>query len=338
MKTAKKQIFVHIGMPKSASTYLQTQFFPFLDNMYYVGSNKYSSDPVMQLLQQIGLYRLGKLEVFEYNEIKSKIHNFLSVIKEQNIVLSLEGLAGSRVTDKNIDNFSIFKTCLKNIFHQAKIIFITRRQDTFFESLYTQRLKKGYYYDINTFINYRNKVFCKKKSVENDMYFDIGNNNIDVFSCNYFDIYNHYAKNFGESNILVVPFELLIEDKQLFLKTISAFMGSSLLKEQLNISISKLNVNASYSKYSSQLAKMMNCIGVNMLKIILPHPKLLKKFMQYKTNGLIMFDKLLIKKGLYVKPRWLSQDMRAEILKIHRRSNKCLNDKVKFDLSKYGYF
>ena len=77
------QIYIHIGYPKTGSTYLQEKVFNKLDDFYYMGKN--FSDTISLILREISL-----LSNDEYNSKKTELieifKNYVKTIDKSKLI------------------------------------------------------------------------------------------------------------------------------------------------------------------------------------------------------------------------------------------------------------
>lgn len=117
------EIIVHIGLHKTASTFLQTQFFPFLDNAEYLNLTGTFND-------------IGKMN-----------------LQEKNLVISNEAFSGLPWNEKWqrglkndyswIETFELSVRNLKILFPEATIVIVFRQHGDLLVSLYKQYIQQG---------------------------------------------------------------------------------------------------------------------------------------------------------------------------------------------------
>lgn len=112
-----KQVFFHIGLGKTASTYLQYKFFPKLRGIYYIQRTKYKKSPRI---------------------IARKNHHKFLVSREFD-----------RQMERETKWFAGF-------YPHAKIIIILRQQDQWIASQYRRYIKNGGFLPFNQFIDLQN--------------------------------------------------------------------------------------------------------------------------------------------------------------------------------------
>ena len=259
-------------------------------------------------------------------------------------MFSWESLIGSSFT--NFHNHFLFADAIKHICPSAKIVFVIRKQADYVHSQYMQAIHMGSAFSINYFINYSNGSFGNytpspwKKA------------NLDIRILNYMNFVNTYIERFGKENILVLPFELLRGNKELFIKKLEQFTGgNAALDAYQKTSIVR---NKSYSLIAYYIAILVN--GINdpctpsffrLTKKVLS--KTFKRLMfqgssakknQEKKSSLKLRDFLQngLDKLIYIKADLLTPKQRQEILSLHRESNMQLNELFNLNLEKFGYY
>jgi hypothetical protein len=304
------ECYFHIGIPKSGTSFLQKNFFPLLD-LAYMGKHYDSSIDSKRNDREYGeLFRilLSRQAYGDNRLLYASI--WKKTEKYKKILYSNEELIGNyRINFLN--NYQIAYH-LKEIYKNPKLIFVIRRQDDFIESLYRQAIRNGYPYSLKTFINYKKGNFKP---------YHIGNKGvIDLQAIDYNIIYDFYEKHFGKENILILPYELMKNDQEKFLKKITYFLNVDYKKPIFNENTNRRD------RYP--LLVTMRIIN----KII---PKKIQnrindifflKYFGYILNE-IPYDKSIINKNL-----------KNKIKSYYRESNKSLSEKIGLNLQSYDYY
>ena len=149
----QKQIYIHAGLHKTASTFLQHKIFPKLDSkrIYFVKRE----DPMSATIHQ---YVLTENEE-EAGQLFTHIVDWLRQVPQQKILISSESYAGDPY--ENYSNFQSVNQRLLKIFPGAEIILVLRNQIDWILSLYKQAAR-GYFLMLDEFLNYRNGEFQEK--------------------------------------------------------------------------------------------------------------------------------------------------------------------------------
>jgi len=352
MSSDLKKIYIHVGLPKTGSTFLRNNFFAELNNVaLFTAVKKNDSNPISGMMFELGQLQMKygrKIEEAEFPDpeyYKKKINQYFQSIADENILISwssfLCSMGGARDDFKSIIPVSNF---LKRVFSEARIIMIIRRQDTYIESNYSQVLKKSSYAgDFDSFV----RINCLNDNDQRELF-------INPSLCNYLHFYNTYCTHFGRNNILIIPFEKLVYDQKNFIEDIVQFM------QVKSVAIDKPPENLGYSGQSMKLSRIYNKFrkySKHKAERILDKPiqkyldtkstTIKVKFIQIVIGKLKQFqiraylekwDKFLKKLGLYSKPSLLTKTLRDKIMNTCSASNKELSDKLHLQLTKYGYY
>ena len=314
-----KNLIIHVGLPKTGTSFLQSKIFPNLEKIYHSGNgdpNVYST-PLACLMNLNHIYRKKNLS-FDFVSEKNKINNFIQNLDCEKILFSSEGLTGSNRYDclNNIFNTNI----LKMIFPEAKIIFMFRNQSNWLESIYNQRvIKEKKNIKINNYLGYKNSTFVKGKYLH-----------IEAF--NWLNIYENYVKNFESENVLALPYELMKEDMNLFL---SKFYEFSEIEPYHPKVIEDVNPKENVFIAEVNLLLRFYLNSIEYIKV-----DKIKKIIRQNDKG---FKKLLEKIKIFnlkidYSKEILTLEQREKILKIHEESNKKLSELINIDLGQYGYY
>lgn len=128
------KLFIHLGMNRTGTTFLQTQVFPLLDKVNYVPlylENRYTRNPFL-------------INVKPDEKTLISNENFSVFLKYTFIDQDHVYYAPSRVILQR----------LKQVFPDASIIFCVREQESWLRSVYNNLVKNGYPYDYIFFRKY----------------------------------------------------------------------------------------------------------------------------------------------------------------------------------------
>ncbi len=203
------QTIIHIGYPKTGTTFLQRYFLQHPDVYYDI----------------LAFKKYREKGIFTSEQLINKKNKPFHVLSEE----QLSG--GIVINDKSLTDYGIKdhqSKVAKNLslmFPSAKILITVRGFKSLIPSLYSQYISVGGIMNWNEFINSDHTVFTQ--------FYD------------YDFLITQYYSYFGEQNVLVLPYELLQQDSDLFLKKIEHFFNLShyeISNEVVNKSISNENI------------------------------------------------------------------------------------------------
>lgn len=251
---------IHIGCPKSGSSFLQKYFTEHPDISIDIDELKdfnfsgvINTEKILNKERAVGKYR---------------------VISSENLSVPAFGFFNVDIEYKDFD-VNVFRKQIANelyqMFPNAKILMIVRGIETLIPSIYSQYLIIGGTLSFSDFM--------KKYKETLAILFDYDS---------IFELYSHF---FGQSNILVLPYELLKQNPSNFLEIIESNYGFK------HYTFSNTSVNKGVSvKYIPYLLAMSR-IARRIIRL-LPENKQLK--MSYKYSFLI----------IKLKNKWLHKGKR----------------------------
>ncbi len=214
---------IHIGYPKTATTWFQQNFYPYVENADF----RDRSEIIKNIITP---------NTFDFNCEKAK--NYFNLNKK--LIICEEMILGSMHTGGHNSLFTKEMSYrLKSVFPSAQIIIFIRNQIDIIASAYFEYLRTGGTYNINKYL-FRNK----------DYYIY---HNISLFSFEFFEydkIITHYRQLFGKEKVLV----FLYED---FLKNNIAFLIKFQEIFNLKFDINKINLNKKNLKYKKYLMNIV---------------------------------------------------------------------------------
>lgn len=338
-----KNIYIHIGIQKTGTTFLQELCFPHLKEIHYVHKKNYTTPPPDGFVGRLSRIANTNPLFLDLEKEKVELDRLMQAVNEETVLISYERLFGN-MSFNFYDNFYTTGS-LKYLFPTAKIIVVVRRQDDLLESLYKQCLRVYFCPTINNFLNYVNKRF------EDPSYFP-SYPSINARQLNLHKYTQNYADMFGRGNVLVLPYEMMKADQQEFLNRLFDFMHVEPFYPEENF-----NVHRSYSLLSCYIAFLLNrFVRVNgresrLLRFI-PN----KPFSSYLSNQTSdgVFCRILnwvnrrlslnyalehvIDRIFYVKGNLINNRKRRLIMELHKESNRLLDEEFNLGLRKYGYY
>tara|TARA_Y100000310_G_C20561412_1_gene753246 strand:+ start:19 stop:969 length:951 start_codon:yes stop_codon:yes gene_type:complete len=308
-----KEIIIHIGYQKTASTYLQNEFFPrFTDKILRFGW------PILRLLQQ-------PTDQFDSYSFRNIIEPSLKNVRS--IIISQEELSGAPLGTRGEsygNNIAFrFARNLSIVFPDAKIIIIIRKQCDYLISLYNYRVtvKAIEYRSFNEFIADTFKEDLKKK-----LSYDL--------------LVREYIKLFSINNVLVLPFEMLNDFPNRFHEILGDFVGR---KHDGKIISRKNRVNKSYGNPNI----VNSCRKLNRIALIIIN--FVRKKIGFEFIGIrirkywgrvvkTIVSPLLSRVYRNKKNSKVYKHFEKRIMILYERSNRNLSQLTKIDLSDYNYY
>lgn len=238
---------IHVGLPKTGTTFLQNNFFsqfeafnyqtPHLnwdESLRWVFEINKPEESILQTHTNPKSKKQKPSYNFNPDQYTEKMKCFFSTHKK--ILISSEGIVGFSLSP--LRNNMAICMFLNEFAKNSKIIFIFRQQANYCESIYKQLIFKENRY--KKFIPFEDLYGPSTASKSLISYSEL----------NWLTIYNNYCNTFGPENVLALPYERLLTDPQEFLTGIENFIGQKVDLNQEAIS-RKENVSADKAIYKS---------------------------------------------------------------------------------------
>ena len=298
---------IHIGYPKTGSTWLQENFFK--NNQIFFNANR----------RDLSL-NFGHPKVFDFNIKKTKNFYksfFYNLKKNRKIgVVSSEFLSGNLYLNGGMDS-QIYADRLKSIFPGSKVLIIIREQSSFLYSFYKHDVSyNGGFWNIDEFLN--PKWHFMRRSSFHPRYLL------------YSGLIEYYQKLFGKTKVLVLPFELLKLDSKIFSNHIFEFLNIKSEKIIINTDIVNESRNISTVCLQKIINRFFTARRENTLRINKGFEIFLNRKFFRKFDFKIPILDLYLEKNLRQTIDQFSESF-------FKNDNKKLQSIINFDLKKFSY-
>ena len=323
-----RTLYLHLGLPKTATTTLQTHIFPNHDSYLYIDKNpapeRPDGTPSNAWLRQLRINLIQKeIPYFEKNaaDIITNLAGTFGqkAIKDSKILLSDEGIIARCLSPSHYEKMPEFGSAygvlakLKVISETSnlpiKIIIVIRRQDDLIHSFFAEDYKSFNsilgFQGIEDYVNY---LYHEGADRSADSIFD------------YYSFIKRCDYLFGHENVLILPYEALAHDPMDFFSAIAHFMEIRLWDDTIikKIFSEKENIRALKQGGKVASAKPTALLGM-LLKI---------KRQVFGKSSWGLFPKKVIA---------MKEKDRQKIQARYYPYNKLLVDRVP-SIANYGYF
>lgn len=228
------EVFLHVGFGQSASTFLQGQFDEHIEIDHITPQSTVFQGVVDSLLAEDG----KSVEWTVSRKVPSLSHR-VQVMSRENCLgfFPISRKRRHRVKQYNLKRFQTrVAEMLEREYPGAKILLITRSPSEAVKSSYSQYIKYCGVASLGEFVR------------RNTWFFD------HIYDYDF--VYQLYAEKFGQDSILILPYEMLVDEPNRFLSSISDYLG---LSYPIGINLEKSN-----SRYSDEQLRAMRSISVMM--------------------------------------------------------------------------
>ncbi len=320
MSLQNKNITIHIGMPKCASTTLQKQVFSQLGNAIYCGQGSETdiTKTIFDVLRQENIY-------FDFQKTEKKLIQLLNPDKP--LIFSSENICAPDMpwTCMRTISRDVIAERLAKLAPQAKILLIIRNQLDLHKSNYSQFLTHE-----RDILNYRKLSF--RKWLDKNIWLEENHYQSAFQYADYANLVKIYKKHF--SNVKVVIFEEIKKDMQAFInKEIKEFLAIDDPLFADSIEVKKLNKRHNMadifaSKVLGDMAKFAEKRLGN------PQKALSKEKRREIVNNMVGIANRLS----FTKIKTNYTQAHLEYLKnYYSKSNKEVSEILGVDLYKYNY-
>jgi len=202
-----RNIYLHIGLFKTATKYLQRNVFPFMKGYRYIRRREYEKTLLKRII--FSDYMVFRREV---GDIRRRFIRLMG--DHENIILSHELFSGNPMF-QSFDRY-ILALKMKDIFLHPKIIIGIRGQKYIIDSLYREYIAQGGTKRFEEFTYNRNSL--PKSILSYDAH-------LDLKTLRYGDYLDFLCECFGKDNLYIFPYEKIQKKEESFIEDLCRFMS-----------------------------------------------------------------------------------------------------------------
>lgn len=234
--------FIHIGYPKCASTSLQLDFFARHPQIHFIGWGNETTpslwiDDELAAAMEVDL-RMAKPAAYDAERMRRILQPHFDHAAQhaeyKTLGLSWEALCFTLVYD--IDPLTKAQRLHELFGDGTKIVIVIRNQFSLIRSMYFEMVRGGLAKSFSDYLDFL--LYYKFTGMTQDL--------------NFPEMVKLYCQLFGDDNVLVVPFEILINDQESITDVISEFLEI----EPLGFGLSAQNT--SNDKYLLEALRQVN--------------------------------------------------------------------------------
>jgi hypothetical protein len=313
-----KQIYLHVGLHKTGTSFLQARVFPNLPGVRFV-------HPLHRLREDPGPIESFFFELFFRNAAcidmdahRAAIDAWFETVDEDKVLISSEAIVGWPT--ENHSNLRVNVEVLAEMFPRAKVLFLVRRQDTWAESAYRQILRAGFSTTIERYLNYADGAFDR---------YNMGlynGPNLDARDLNWEAFDRLFRRRFPEG-VLTLPYEYYRREQGDFLAELTEWMELPAWE----LPEGEETVNEAWSPAALRVAKLVN-------RIPMPIKLAVRDRIGSEMHPSEVISRVGSRLGLNAKAdAKMSETMREQLMALHAESNARLCERIGGRLRAYGY-
>jgi len=312
-----KKIVLHIGLPKTGTTWLQSFFFQRQKEIHYIDVAP-QNYPAKQhpFIEELLKATNTPVENFDKKSLDIAAKRLNKYLIDGINLLSNENYFTGMPETVSKENLLYITRNLHALFPELKIIIIIRNQMEFLSSFYRQKI----------FNSFENRTFGQ-------FLIDIENSLIPYLT--YLELLENWLNELGKDNVYISTYEYFKANKSQFLSDMSSFIGIE--NPVICSNKNKLYLNQSLTPYSSKIALLTNkfywVLHRTRIAPIIKLGESLNKMINH-LNKQWIDPKLFRKINLGSQLNNPSKDC---LKNYYKKTNKKLSKLIKIDLKNYGY-
>lgn len=208
-KSEPRVLTLHIGLPKTATTFLQRQVFRGDDRLTYIYTRKQGPiEKVFKKQQRVSPQRFPKIE----KELKALLPGGDILLSDENI--SMQGQELWRGEGPRPRSFCQRATQLQGMVGTLRVILGIRRQDQWLASRYAESGKVHEEFCQEDF-DRRAREICESEAKGALKWLD------------YYNVYKRLSECLGPENLLILPMEVVGDEPEKAIRMLEEFLGVS---------------------------------------------------------------------------------------------------------------
>lgn len=318
------RVVIHVGLHKTATTFLQSRIFPHLAGTTFVHPNhrpQPEDGPVERFVREVFFRNAACVDVAAH---RAEIERWMGALQSERLLVSTEALVGLPI--ENHATLAGNATLLAEVFPGARILLVIRRQDSWAVSAYAQLLRAGLSTSIERYLNWDGA-----SETFGPFYPSVYNGpNVDAHDLAWERFDAFYRRLFGTEAVLTLPFELFKDAPEEFVGEICAFIGCA---EAPRFDPEE-RVNERWGRLGILVAKAVNRAPMSVKSAI--RDRLGKGWHPSEVINRISGG-LGLRRGAKATGQELGEPMRSRLMDLHREGNRRLAARLGRDLAKWGY-
>ncbi len=181
------KVSIHIGLPKTGTTYLQRRVFPLFEGVHFVPwESRFFRHDFQKIKFMAGFAHI--------EEIRSGFEQYLFTFDEEHVLISDESLTNPWDRGRTVGSSIL---TIKALFPGASILLTLRDQSTMLRSLYVQSLRRGWTLGPVAFLRWDERQVAFR-SFDEDLF-----PHIDLAFFRYIDLVRLFAESFSRVTVLL---------------------------------------------------------------------------------------------------------------------------------------